>query len=112
MAKAEKSAMVNTGLQHFAQVLFGVDGLVNTALYVPQMIKTWKIPQGTSLGTWGFWSITSADGVFYAVAGARNLELALVLGGNLVGCSIIFLLALTRRNLGDGNFAKQMGDLS
>ncbi|EGQ62006.1 hypothetical protein GGI1_10223 [Acidithiobacillus sp. GGI-221] len=30
--------------------------------------------------------------------GARNLELALVLGGNLVGCSIIFTLALTRKN--------------
>ncbi len=97
MGKAAKSAMVNTELQHFAQILFGVDGLVNTALYIPQMIKTWKIPQGTSLSTWGFWSITSADGVFYAVAGARNLELALVLGGNLVGCSIIFTIALIRK---------------
>lgn len=48
MAKAEKSAMVNTELQHFAQALFGIDGLVNTALYVPQIIKTWKVPQGTS----------------------------------------------------------------
>ena len=83
-----------TGLQHIAQTLFGIDGLVNTALYIPQMFKTWKVPQGTSLGTWGFWSITSADGVFYAVAGARNLELTLVLGGDLVGCSTIFLLAL------------------
>ena len=98
MAKAEKSAMVNTGLQHFAQALFGIDGFVNTALYVPQMIKTWKIPQGTSLSTWGFWTLTSADGVFYAVVAARNLELALVLGGNLIGCSIIFMLAFTRKN--------------
>lgn len=86
-----------TGLQQIAQTLFGIDGVVNTALYIPQMFKTWKVPQGTSLCTWGFWSITSADGVFYAVVGAHNLELALVLGGNLVGCSIIFLLALAGR---------------
>lgn len=97
MGEAEKSAMVNTELQRFAQILFGVDGLVNTALYIPQMIKTWKVPQGASLVTWGFWSVTSADGVFYAVAGARNLELALVLGGNLVGCCFIFTLALAGR---------------
>ncbi len=90
--------MPMTELQHIAQILFGVDGLVNTALYVPQMIKTWKVPQGTSLSTWGFWTITSADGVFYAAVGARNLELALVLGGNLLGCSILFTLALTRKN--------------
>jgi hypothetical protein len=87
-----------TGLQHIAQALFGIDGLVNTALYVPQMIKTWKVPQGTSLSTWGFWTITSADGVFYAAVAARNLELALMLGGNLLGCSTIFLLALARKN--------------
>ncbi len=86
-----------TELQRFAQILFGIDGLVNTALYVPQMFKTWKLPQGTSLSTWGFWTITSADGVFYAAVAARNLELALVLGGNLLGCSIIFLLALSGR---------------
>lgn len=89
--------MPMTELQRFAQILFGIDGLVNTALYVPQMFKTWKLPQGTSLSTWGFWTITSADGVFYAVVAARNLELALVLGGNLIGCSLIFLLALTGR---------------
>ncbi|WP_156103866.1 hypothetical protein [Acidithiobacillus ferrivorans] len=105
MAKAEKSAMVNTELQHFAQALFGIDGLVNTALYVPQMVKTWKVPQGTSLSTWGFWAITSADGVFYATVVAQNLELALVLGGNLVGCSIIFALAITRKTRGVRNFA-------
>ncbi|MHB1641198.1 MAG: hypothetical protein ACYCS8_00880 [Acidithiobacillus sp.] len=86
-----------TELQRFAQILFGIDGLVNTALYIPQMFKTWKMPLGTSLSTWGFWTITSADGVFYAAVAARNLELALVLGGNLIGCSIIFLLALTGR---------------
>lgn len=35
-------------LQTFARVLFGLDGFANTALYVPQILKTWKIPQGTS----------------------------------------------------------------
>jgi hypothetical protein len=84
-------------LHHFSQAIFGLDGVINTLLYVPQMVKTWKIPQGTSLGTWGFWSITSADGVFYALVGAQNLELALVLGGNLLGCSIIFLIAVLRK---------------
>lgn len=86
-----------TDLQAFARVLFGLDGVVNTALYVPQIIKTWKVPQGASLTTWGFWTITSADGVFYALVAARNLELAFVLGGNLIGCAIIFILALMRR---------------
>ncbi len=84
-------------LRPIAQVLFGIDGILNTALYVPQMVRTWKVPQGTSLSTWGFWTLTSADGVFYAVVAARNLELALVLGGNLLGCSTIFAIAVLRQ---------------
>jgi hypothetical protein len=99
--------MSMTELQHFAQVLFGIDGLVNTALYVPQMVKPWKVPQGTSLSTWGFWTVTSADGVFYAAVAARNLELALVLAGNMVGCSIIFMLALARKDRGFCNQKNQ-----
>ncbi|OFA16751.1 hypothetical protein A4U49_06105 [Acidithiobacillus ferrivorans] len=96
--------MVSTELQHIAKALFALDGFLNTALYVPQMVKTWKVPQGTSLSTWGFWTLTSADGVFYAVV-TRNLELSLVLGGNLVGCSIIFILALARKDRGVRNLA-------
>ena len=85
-------------LQLIVQTMFGVDGLVNTVLYIPQIVKTWKTPQGTSLSTWGFWTFTSADGVVYAIVAARNQELAWVMGGNLVGCATIFLLALLRRN--------------
>lgn len=84
-------------LHSAAQYLFGLDGILNTILYIPQIIKTWKIPEGTSLLTWGFWSLTSADGVFYAVFGAANLELTLVFLGNLVGCFTIFALSLFKR---------------
>jgi uncharacterized protein with PQ loop repeat len=101
-----------TEIQYIAKALFALDGFVNTALYVPQMVKTWKVPQGTSLSTWGFWSLTSADGVFYATVVAKNLELALVLGGNLVGCSIIFALALTRKNKGTDNLTRQGSTVS
>ncbi|OCX77880.1 hypothetical protein A6O24_06005 [Acidithiobacillus thiooxidans] len=82
-----------------AQCLFGLDGVLNTLLYVPQILRTWKVPAGTSLLTWGFWSLTSADGVFYAIFGASNIELTLVFLGNLVGCALIFSIALVRRSL-------------
>lgn len=104
--------MPMTDLQRIAEALFGIDGLVNTALYIPQIVKTWKVPQGTSLITWGFWALTSADGVFYALVAARNLELALVLGGNLLGCPILFMLALTRKNRGSGNVSNQRSTVS
>ena len=92
-----KTTIITT-IQLFASVLFAGDGLLNTALYLPQIRKTWKIPQGSSLGTWGFWTLTSADGVFYALVCAQNIVLALVMLGNLLGCLSIFLIALVRRS--------------
>jgi hypothetical protein len=99
VAYAAKFRQLIVNLQPISEALFAVDGVVNTTLYVPQMFKTWKVPTGTSLGTWGFWTITSADGVFYAVVCAKNLELALVLGGNLLGCATIFLIAFLKRGV-------------
>lgn len=84
-------------ITEFARTLFALDGIVNTALYLPQIRKTWKIPEGTSLGTWGFWTLTSADGVFYAIVAAKNWELFFVLLGNLLGCGIIFSIAFYKR---------------
>lgn len=85
-------------LHLISQYLFGLDGIFNALLYVPQIVKTWKIPGGTSVLTWGFWSLTSADGVFYATFGASNLELTLVFLGNLIGCATIFGISVIRRH--------------
>ncbi len=84
------------GLDSLAHWMFAADGVINTSMYVPQVIKAWRIPKGSSLWTWGFWTLTSADGLFYAIVAAKNLELALVLGGNFLGCGTVFLAAKIR----------------
>jgi len=89
-------------LATISRILFATDGIINSALYLPQIVKTWKVPQGSSLTTWGLWALTSLDGVVYAVVVAKNLELTLVLAGNLVGCFAVFLVAfLGQRRLKD-----------
>lgn len=84
-------------LKLLSQAFFALDGIVNTSLYVPQVRKSWRVPQGTALSTWAFWAITSADGVFFAVVAAQNTELLLVMVGNLVGCVSVFLAAWLAR---------------
>ncbi len=86
-----------TPIDILAHWMFAADGVINTAMYVPQIIKAWRIPLGSSLLTWGLWTLTSADGLFYAIIAAKNLELALVLGGNLLGCGAVFLVAKMRQ---------------
>jgi hypothetical protein len=84
-------------LKLVSQVFFAIDGVVNTSLYIPQVRKSWRVPQGTALSTWAFWAVTSADGVFFAAVAAQNTELLLVMIGNLVGCAGVFLAAWVAR---------------
>ncbi len=83
-----------------SRLMFAIDGIINTSMYIPQIIKAWRTPSGSSLWTWGFWTLTSADGLFYAIVAAKNIELALVLGGNVIGCGSVFLIAKIRETTG------------
>ncbi len=52
--------------------VYGISGIINVFMYIPQIGKVWKIPQGISFVTWWFWLGASIVGFLYAIPIAKN----------------------------------------
>lgn len=81
--------------------LYSANGFVVAFTYLPQLAVILRDATGArtvSLATWGYWTLSSALTLSYAIAVARDTSFATVSAFHLAGCvSIVSVTILQRR---------------
>ncbi len=79
------------------QVLYAINGIVATLLYLPQIMRIWKDRGNSgslSLVTFGGWSIGSLITALYAWTVVKDPMFTTISLGNMTGSGTIFVLIM------------------